>query len=238
MEVTLFDLKDFIIISGHYGCGKTNLSINMALDAAKEGKKVTLVDMDLVNPYFRSSDYKQLLQENGIQVIAPAFAGTNLDLPSLAPNIYSIFEKQGCVILDVGGDDVGSTVLGRFRENFDSLDYDMLYVVNQYRNLTAEVPEAVELLKEIEHASRLKATAVVNNSHLKWETEPLTILNTGEYAQRVADAVNLPLIFTTVPREIEEEFRIASRYQNLLQGSIYPIEIHVRTSWEFSVGNP
>ena len=78
----MLQLNKLTIIYGHYGCGKTNLSINLALDLARQGKRVTLVDLDIVNPYFRSSDYTPMLREKGIKVVAPQFAGTNLDLPS------------------------------------------------------------------------------------------------------------------------------------------------------------
>lgn len=231
----MLNLKDFIIICGHYGCGKTNLSLNLALSYAKQGESVTLVDFDLVNPYFRSSDYRNLLQEAGIQVIAPGYAGTNLDLPSLTPEFNSIFEKEGRVILDVGGDDAGSTVLGRFYAPMQKKEYDMLYVVNQYRNLIATKEEAKELLLEIERVSRLKATGIVNNSHLKWETDSETILATRQYAKDIAQAVSLPLIFTTVPREILRQCS-SDLIGAFEEGTLYPIDIHVRTSFEGETG--
>ena len=105
----MLQLNKLTIIYGHYGCGKTNLSINLALDLARQGKRVTLVDLDIVNPYFRSSDYTPMLQEKGIKVVAPQFAGTNLDLPSLSAEIYAAFDtSSGYVIVDVGGDDAGA----------------------------------------------------------------------------------------------------------------------------------
>ena len=110
----MLDLKDFVVVTGHYGCGKTNFSINLALDYAAKGRKVTIVDMDLVNPYFRTSDYRPLLEENGIEVITPVFGATNLDIPSLPASMYSIFDREGRVIVDVGGDDVGRPTLVPF----------------------------------------------------------------------------------------------------------------------------
>jgi Mrp family chromosome partitioning ATPase len=59
-------MKRITIVTGHYGSGKTNLSVNLAINAAKEGKNVTIVDLDIVNPYFRTADFKQLFEENGI----------------------------------------------------------------------------------------------------------------------------------------------------------------------------
>ena len=192
-------LKKFVVVTGHYGCGKTNFAINIAIDAAKAGEKVTIVDMDLVNPYFRTSDYRHLLEENGIDVITPVFGATNLDIPSLPASMYSIFEREGRVIVDVGGDDVGSTVLGRFRPQLERVDYDMLYVINRFRSLTTTADETVEILREIEAVSSLKATRIVNNSHLMSETTDRQISEGIEYANEVSRLTGLKVVANTVP---------------------------------------
>lgn len=229
------DIKRFTLVTGHYGCGKTNLSINLALDFAAAGEQVTLVDLDIVNPYFRSSDYTDLLESRGVRVIAPRFARTTTDTPSLPPEIYSAFVTEGRVLFDVGGDDAGATALGRFASEISKIDYDLLYVVNAYRNLTATPAEAVALLAEIEHASHLKATGVVNNSHLKGDTTADTVLASREYAREVADTLGLPLVATTVPARLagalESAFCGADSVENL-----YPVETWVRTPWEDAPG--
>lgn len=226
------NFKRITIVCGHYGCGKTNLSINLAIDCAKAGKTVTLVDLDLVNPYFRSSEYEDVLKKNGVNVIAPVYANTTLDLPMLPAELNSIFTNSSDhIILDVGGDDAGSTVLGTISSKIREAEYDMLYVVNRYRALTTTAEEAVELLKEIEAASRLKATAVVNNSHLKNLTTAQNILDSAEFAQNAAEMLKLPLLFTTVPKQIgSQQIQQLSKIPNL-----YPIEIYVRSPWEIDV---
>ncbi len=214
------------IISGHYGCGKTNFAINMAINLSKK-EKVTLVDMDLVNPYFRSSDYRNILGEHDIDVIAPVYAGTNVDIPSLPEDIYTIFAKEGHIVIDLGGDDAGATVLGRFFTNFSDADYEMLYVVNKYRNLIAEPEDAVQILREIECATRLKATAIVNNSHLKQLTKLETITEAYEYGKKVSESAKLPLLYTTVPHDLYEELLAIDNMSD-----IYPVDIYVKTVWE------
>ncbi|HHU06232.1 MAG TPA: ParA family protein [Clostridiales bacterium] len=216
------EIKSFTIICGHYGCGKTNLSLNLAIDAAKRGESVTLVDMDIVNPYFRSSEYIPLLNEYGISVIAPSFANTTLDTPSLSAEIFRIFESDGTVIIDAGGDDSGSTALGSFSGRIGKIDYDMLYVINRYRPLASEPESASMILREIERASRLRATGVVNNSHLKEFTTQETILESLGFARETAATLGLPLMFTTAPKEIATQLNIER---------LYPIEIYVKTPW-------
>lgn len=232
--------SSFVIVCGHYGSGKTNLSLNLALRAAAAGKQVTLVDLDLVNPYFRSSDVPLLL-EKGIRVIAPVFAGTTVDVPSLLPEIAAVFEPEEAgenrfTVLDVGGDDVGATVLGRYHAQLSAIPYELLYVINQSRNLTATPTEAAALLREIETASRCKATAVVNNTHLKQETTPAVILQSVPFAAETARQLSLPLLCTTIPSaylSVGESESLCARLRERGQEP-YPVDIYVKTVWEAS----
>ena len=227
----MFLTKRFNLICGHYGTGKTNLSLNLALDAANAGQQVTLVDMDLVNPYFRSSDYAAQLQHENIRIIAPVYANSNVDVPSLPAEVYGIFDSDDLVIMDVGGDDVGATVLGRFSAQINALDYDMFYVINKYRNLTAEPEEAAEVLKEVERVSRLKVNGLVNNAHLKSETTPATILSSLDYAKRVEELTGLECKALTVPKRILAEFTDMTK-ENNVKVPLYPIDIIVKSNFE------
>ena len=220
-------LKDFVVVTGHYGCGKTNLAINLAIDAAASGQKVVIADLDLVNPYFRTSDYKKLLESRGIEVITPVFGATNLDIPSLPASMYSIFERDGVVIADVGGDDVGATVLGRFKPQFERSDYDMLYVVNRYRSLTTTAGEAVEILREIEAVSGIRATALVNNSHLMKETGMSHIKEGIGFAGEVSEQTGLRIAATAVERGLLSEISDDLYTESLPEfGKLYPVDIY------------
>ena len=110
-------MKRITIITGHYGSGKTNLSVNLAVNAAKEGKKVTVVDLDIVNPYFRTADFQQLFNEMGITLLAPDYANSNLDIPALSFDVEQLAcQNNGNLIIDVGGDDAGAIALGRYAD--------------------------------------------------------------------------------------------------------------------------
>lgn len=208
------------VICGHYGCGKTNLTLNLALEAAGEGGPVTVADLDIVNPYFRSSEYGGLLESHGVRLIAPVFAGTTLDTPTLPPELYSIFEPAaGRVFIDAGGDDAGVTALGGLHSLLEEAGYEMLYVINRYRVLSQTPEEAVALLGEIEAASRLKATALVNNSHLGVETTLETLLGGLDFAHKTAQLTGLPLLYSTAPdfslkegEVLPEGFKTIQRY--------------------------
>lgn len=227
-----------VVIVGHYGVGKTNFSMNLALDAVARGVQVTLIDLDVVNPYFRSSDYRAFLEEKGVQVISPVMAGTTLDSPSLSgaivPAITCAQQSKGgenLLIIDAGGDDVGATALGRFAHLLSADDYEMLYVINRSRNLTQDVSGAVEVLREIEEKSHLRATSIVNNTHLKQATDKKTIERGIQFATEVASEINLSLRCTTVPNSLID--RKSFLFEPDKEGqAFYPVQVYVHTPWE------
>ncbi|MEE1153855.1 MAG: ParA family protein [Acutalibacteraceae bacterium] len=203
--VDFSNLKRIIVICGHYGCGKTNLALNLALELAEKGEEITLVDLDIVNPYFRSSDYKTILEEKGIHIISPCYAGTNLDTPSLSAEINTVFiNKNRRIIFDVGGDDAGAFALGRYSSKILQDDYSFIYVVNKYRNLTQTPEQAVEILKEIKNACKLVPTYIINNSHLQNYTTVDTIKEAYQYGHAIADAIDIPLLCTTAPYKLKD----------------------------------
>ena len=211
------------VICGHYGSGKTNLSINLAIECAREGEDVTLIDLDVVNPYFRSADYADVLTKEGVRVIGPNFANTNLDTPSLPGAISGAIEMGDRVIIDVGGDDAGATALGVYSRQVNEAGPAVIYVVNRYRSLTTTAAEAVEILREIEVTARIRATAIVNNSHLKQRTDARTIEESIPFAEEVASITGLPLLFSTAPRDV-------ALLNNI--DKIHPIDVYVRAPWE------
>ena len=218
--------KRINIVTGHYGSGKTNLAVNMALDIALGGKKTCLVDLDIVNPYFRASDQKKVLEAAGVRVIAPVYAGSNLDIPALPGEVNAVFDDRSyTVILDVGGDDAGAAALGRYsgmilKEN----DYEHFYVINARRALTQSPAEAVSILREIEAAGRVPVTALVNNTNLSVETDDQVIAASMDFAQRASDLTGLPVAFASVRKDI------AGRLHDLKM-DIYPVDIYVKLPW-------
>lgn len=190
-----------IIVCGHFGSGKTNVSVSLALALKKSGKNVTLVDLDIVNPYFRAADAQDLMNQNGIKCINPQFANTNVDVPSLGPEIHSIFvdaaNPNTVAVIDVGGDN-GAAALGQYRAQFERVGYDMLFVTSKYRPLTDTPELAAEDLKEVEYYARLRCTHIVNNSNIGSETNLDYIENSFEYTDEICRLTGLPIAFTSV----------------------------------------
>lgn len=218
-------MKKISIITGHYGSGKTNISANMAIGLAKEHKKVTVVDLDIVNPYFRTADFKELFGRYNIELVSPMYANTNLDIPSISFDLERIAGDEGHLIVDVGGDDDGAVALGRYAEAFSrfSEDIDFYYTVNMYRYPNGEFYEAKELLYDIEKASRMKASAIINNSNIGTETTREDILASFDFAEDLSSELSLPVAFTTAP-----EFCRSKE----LDGRVKYVNIYVKPIWQ------
>lgn len=195
-------MKRINIITGHFGSGKTEFAINLAQKQTMYEKAV-IADMDTVNPYFRTNDARKSLEEKGIKVLASDYASSNLDIPSLPSDLYSLFDVEDrFAVLDVGGDEEGATVLGRFYNKLKDADYDMYMVINARRVLSQTADEIITFMREIEVASRLKITKLVNNTNLSVETTPEILLEGQKITEEVSDKTGLPIAYITGTKEI------------------------------------
>ena len=198
------EYKRITLFAGHYGSGKTNIAINYAFNMKADGKNVVIADLDIVNPYFRTKDSEAELREAGIELISSEFASSNVDLPALPQDIYSVVDNnERYAIMDIGGDDRGAYALGRYADSIKKENnYEMFMVINMYRPLTRDVESTVEVMKEIETACSMKFTAIVNNSNIGEETTAQDVLDSLEYAQAVSQATGLPVVLTTVREDL------------------------------------
>jgi len=203
------DFKRIILLSGHYGSGKTNIAVNLAFVLKQQRERVTIADVDIVNPYFRTSDSRRELEDSGIRLICSEFAGSNVDLPALPAEIYAVTDDPGqTAIIDVGGDDRGALALGRIRDGIlKENDYEMLFVINRFRPLTRNAEMTVEIMREIEAAAGIRFTAVVNNSNLGAETTADDVLSSVEYANEVCSLTGLPLKMTAVHESLYPQLK-------------------------------
>jgi len=187
-------MKKITVFFGNYGSGKTELSLNMVLKAKESCDKVSLIDLDIVNPYFRSSEHKAMLEQKGIRVISPVYANTAVDLPTLPAEIYTAF-SGGCSVFDCGGDAVGATALGSLKSHFDKHrnDTDILFVVNTNRPFQQDADKLLDSLSRIENNSRLKADGFVLNSNLGRETTGKELLSGYKILGELSKKTGLPI---------------------------------------------
>ncbi len=197
------DLKGIVIIVGNYGSGKTEVSINLAVHRKRAGVDVRIVDLDLVNPYFRTREARDPLANLGIDVVLPPEQYLKADLPILSPLVAGIIRQPGeLTLLDVGGDDVGATVLATLEDNFKDKALRVLQVVNPLRPFTETIEGCLKIRDAIEHASRLTIDGLIGNANLIDETTPDHIHNGYEFVKTLSQRSGLPLAFITIARQL------------------------------------
>ena len=212
------------IVTGHYGTGKTEFSVNLALALAREHPDVTLADLDIVNPYFRSRERKALLAESGVTLISSSQACADADVPSLPPQLLGLLDdpsRRG--VLDIGGDPVGARVLARFRPRIAKEDHQLLFVLNANRPEVRQRDDAIRYLRSIEAVTGLSCTGIVNNTHLCGETTAEDIRKGAVLAAAVSEETGIPLLCHTALETL------AGELEDL---PLFPIRIYMKKPWE------
>ncbi len=220
--------KRLNIFTGHFGSGKTEVAVNYALKLAEADYKTAIVDFDIVNPYFRTADAKEELEKNNIWVILPMYANTNVDVPAIPPEIYSLFQKKEYkAVLDVGGDDLGAKAVSRFKEEILSDDYEMFFVINTRRGMTDTPEKIIEMIALIEDSANIKVTRLINNSNLLEETTPEIILEGNRIISQVSEKLGIPLSITAGLEEV-----INCLESSRLSGSeLLPLRKQIHLPW-------
>lgn len=200
-------MKKITVLFGNYGSGKTELSLNLALALKERHSGVALIDLDIVNPYFRSSEHAAMLRAHGIRVIAPVYANTAVDMPALPPDIYAAFQG-GYAVFDCGGDPVGAAALGTLKAQFDAHrgDTEVLFVINTLRPFQTDANQLAESLARIQQSARLKADALVLNTNLGSGTEGGELSLGLSVARELGALTGIPLSYVSGTRESLERF--------------------------------
>lgn len=197
---------DITIITGHFGSGKTEISINLALEAKKTNARTAVADLDIVNPYYRVRDAREIFDQNGIELIAPAERLAAADLPIVPGDMGRvIYDPEYKLIVDAGGDKDGATALGQFYNDWKDMKLEVLFILNANRPYVSTLEGAVETLQKIEAASRLKITGIINNSNVGSETTIQDVEKGLALSKELADQLGIPLLTTMVPEHLSAE---------------------------------
>ena len=226
MLATSFCPHRLSIVTGHYGTGKTEFAVNLALAMARDGERVMMADLDIVNPYFRSRERRKLLEEAGIRLISSSQACSDADVPALPAELLTILEDRSIRgILDIGGDPVGARVLARFQPRIVMEDYQLIYVLNANRPEVRETENAIAYLRGIEATTGLTCTGIVNNTHLCNETTEREIRKGARLAADVSRETGIPVLC-----HVAEEKFLAELSD--LPEAVFPITIKMKKPWE------
>ena len=218
--------KRITLFAGHYGSGKTNIAVNYALHLKESYDRVSIADLDIVNPYFRTKDSEGFLESRGIHLISSEYANSNVDVPALPAEAYAIIDDESVhAVIDVGGDDRGALALGRYAPSIlKQNDYEMLLVINKFRPLTPDCASTVAVMHEIEAAAGMKFTGIINNSNLGDETTADDVIGSVAYAKAISEASGLPIKMTSVKEDLYESVKDKV-------SDCFPIRLYVRQSW-------
>jgi hypothetical protein len=225
--------KKFYIIIGNYGSGKTEISLNLSIQSARKGDSTTIVDLDIVNPYFRSAFHKELLDKENVNLIASKYTLDASDVPVVTPLVNNAFDVYyDCVIFDVGGDPVGATALGQYYNKFKMIpkdDLNVLFVVNTRRPLTSNVDDIIEMMDKIQYTSRLSITGLINNTNIAEETSIQHIIEGNTILKDVSKKTGIPIAYYGIKRQLINENK--SDYANQCLGKPIVIDIYTRLEW-------
>ncbi|MBQ7274122.1 MAG: hypothetical protein IJR15_01575 [Clostridiales bacterium] len=201
------------IIIGAYGSGKSEVSVNLALNMRRENpdQKVLLADLDIVNPFYRSSDAAKELEKNDIRLISPMYANSNVDAPVLSGEVYVIFDDDSYMgVFDIGGEDMGATILGSMKSRLDQTDAELLMAVNTRRPFTSTADEIIVMASELQEASKLKIKGFINNTNILEQTTYEDILEGEKILKEVSERTGIPVVLTTFMEGVVQDDQISN----------------------------
>ena len=232
-------MKKYHVIIGHFGSGKSEFSLNIAFNEAAKGKKITLVDLDIVNPYFRTAERHEEIEKAGIRLLMPSFVTSGVEIPALPAEIYSAFnDDSDLVIFDVGGDAAGAVALGQYYRFFSRIEKENLevtYVFNARRPLSLDLESNLGIIQSIEIASRIGIDNIINNTNLSQETTVRDLIDGYELAKQISDKTKLPVRNTISTEKILDEFKAYAETNGLDKayiGEYYPIVRYMHRDWD------
>lgn len=218
--------KRIRIITGHYGSGKTEFAVNYAVRLAEMGKKVSVADLDVVNPYFRSRECEKLFEEKHIELLGFLLKEHGMDLPAISPNVAkALIDKTTEYVVDLGGNSAGARAFASFRKMIDPDECDLLFVINANRPETATLEDVMVQIDSIEAVLNMRVTGLINNTHLIWHTTEEDIDRGEKLSKEVSEKIGVPIKYTVVKRDLMDKIR--KKYS----GEMFPVDMFMRQSW-------
>ena len=228
-------MKNVKVLIGNYGSGKSELALNFAIQAAARGERTELIDLDMVNTYFRLTERGKLVEQKEIRLVSPNYACSGIETLSLPAEVASAFVLEwDTVVFDVGGDDVGATALGRYHQDFVDLEpgaLEVLNVVNIRRPLSGTVEKLIRLQEGMQSHSRLQITGMINNANLATETTVEELRDGYKMLREVSDRTGIPVAYTTGKKDLLDQF-LSEGHDPKYIGKPIPIDVYMHRDWE------
>lgn len=227
-------MRKMVVLIGNYGSGKTEIAINMAVNAAGAGVRTLVIDLDKVNDYFRMSDRVTLLAEKKVNVVSPTFAGKGVTPSNMSAAVASAFtDAWDLVVFDVGGDAAGALSLGRYYPDFEAFDGDLqVYdIVNVFRPMSETPEKIIRLMDDMAGVARRKVTGFVNNSNLLNYASADDLRRGYDVIRETSEQTGIPVVHTTGRKEFLDAFLADGRDPRYI-GAPIALETYMHRSWE------
>ncbi len=228
-------MKEFIILIGNYGSGKTELAMNFAMDAAKQGKTL-LIDLDMINTYFRLSDRRKMFEELGVRVIAPNYANSGVEMLTVPAEIATAFAMDwDTVIIDLGGDS-GAAALGQYHTKLAQAEREgakvtLLNVVNTNRPMAGTPARLIRLMEDMQRKARWKVSGFVNNTNMSYETTVADLESGYSIVKQASEQTGIPVLYTTGKKEVLDAF-LQTGHDMKYVGTPYYVETYMHRDWD------
>ena len=228
-------MKKMYVLIGNYGSGKTELALNFAIKAAERGERTELLDLDMVNTYFRLTERGKMTRMKEIRLVSPNFACSGIETLSVPAEVASAFAMDwDTVVFDVGGDPTGANALGRYYQDFMDLEegaLEVLNVVNTRRPLAGTVEKIVKLQQDMERYSRLKITGMINNTNLATATSEADLRDGYEIIKQVSIETGKPVLYTSGKKEFLDKL-LAEGHDPKYIGTPIAIDTYMQRDWD------
>lgn len=195
-------MRNIVFITGYYGSGKTEFALNLA----HQIKADFLIDLDIINPYFRSREFKEKLKHTEV-ISSDLEKDQYSDLPYLSKKIFLPFHnKDKTAIYDLGGNDLGAKVMRQFSKE-DLREVDLYLIINIYRPETNDEASIIQLIRTLEAESRIKITGLINNTNLLKETTCEDVMKGSEIIKNVSQITRIPIVYTAIDESLDIDDR-------------------------------
>lgn len=212
-------MKRLVFITGHYGSGKTEIALNLAIQRNYNW----IVDLDGINPYFRTREHELLLTTHHIHLVSTDVPnGSYIDTPFISKYAFTPFQNhQLSAIYDLGGSQIGARVMRQFSD-YDFYDVDFLLVVNIFRQETSTVAKIMQVIDEIQSSSGRKLTGLIHNSNLLRETTKEDYADGIRIISEVSSLTQIPVVLST---------GLPSVYSSMIVGDWLDLKLYLRKDW-------
>lgn len=217
--------QNFIFL-GEAGCGKSEMALNFALTVRRlTDRDVHFFDLDQTKPLFRSRDVRmQMEAENVVLHYEEQFQ----DAPTSAGGVNEkLADPETITILDVGGSDTGSRLIGEYSGWLNRPETQAFFLLNVFRPWSRDIGAVDQTMTMIYRAARigLENTTVILNPNVGNTTTPEEILEGAEKSSAMLKGI-LPVSMLAVRKE-------AAEY--VMQNTdlpVFPLQMFMNYEWE------